>query len=55
MNKNPDYDDKDLTSERPASDPLGEIYSGLVTPDIEEINEHAATLAQESEVEPDKL
>lgn len=55
MKNNPDYDDKDLVHEQRDLDPLGEIYSELVTPDIEEMNEHAATLAQESETEPDSL
>lgn len=55
MDKNSDFDDKDLIHESTKPDALGEIYSDLVTPDIEEINEHAATLEAESETEPDKL
>lgn len=55
MRNNPDYDDRDLVHEPRGLDPLGEIYSELVTPDIEEINEHAAALAEESETEPDAL
>ncbi|MEV8181835.1 hypothetical protein [Specibacter sp. NPDC078692] len=55
MTENPDYDDKDLINESPSHDHLAEVYSEMVTPDIEEINEHAAALAQESEREADQL
>lgn len=55
MSKNPDYDDKDLINEHAERDPLAEVYSEMVTPDIEEINEHAATLAAEDETESDTL
>lgn len=55
MSTNSDFDDKDLIHENTAPDALGELYSELVTPDIEEINEHAASLEAESETEPDKL
>lgn len=55
MDKNRDFDDKDLIHEHTTPDALGEIYSDMVTPDIEEINEHAQTLEAESETEPDKL
>lgn len=55
MSTNSDFDDKDLIHENTAPDVLGELYSELVTPDIEEINEHAASLEAESETEPDKL
>lgn len=55
MSKHPDYDDNELIHENTPLDPLGEIYSGLVTPDIEEINEHAETLAAQGETEPDHL
>lgn len=55
MKNNPDFDDKDLVHEPRDLDPLGEIYSELVTPDIEEMNEHAAALAAESETESDSL
>ena len=55
MSKNPDYDDKDLIHEPGAGDSLGDIYSHLITPDIAEINEDAAELKREKEVEPDNL
>lgn len=55
MNKNPDFDDKDLIHDRPSPDHLAEVYSEMVTPDIEEINEHAKTLANEGETEPERL
>lgn len=55
MSKNSDYDDKDLINEPASSDPLAEVYSEMVSPDIEEINEHAAALAKEDEIEPDSL
>ncbi|WP_269938042.1 hypothetical protein [Arthrobacter sp. HY1533] len=55
MRNNPDYDDRDLVHEPRDLDPLGEIYSELVTPDIEEMNDHAAALAEESETESDSL
>lgn len=55
MSENSDFDDKDLIHEPAAGDPLGEIHSSLVTPDIAEINEDAAELQHEKEVEPDNL
>lgn len=55
MNKNSEFDDKDLIHEHTTPDALGEIYSDMVTPDIEEMNDHAATLEAESETEPDQL
>lgn len=55
MNKNSDFDDKDLINEHPAPDPLAEVYTEMISPDIEEINEHAAALAEEAETEPDTL
>ncbi|MFQ4147662.1 hypothetical protein AAGW05_03025 [Arthrobacter sp. LAPM80] len=55
MGKHPEFDDDDLIHEPSRRDPLAEVYSEMVTPDIEEINEHAKTLAQESESEPDQL
>ncbi len=55
MSKHPGRDDADLTHNKPDLDPLGEIYSEMVTPDIEEINEHAERLAEDSTTEPDKL
>lgn len=55
MSKNPDFDDKDLIHEHHAPDPLAQVYSEMVTPDIEEINEHAASLAEAAETETDKL
>ncbi|MBP2411798.1 hypothetical protein JOF48_000597 [Arthrobacter stackebrandtii] len=55
MNRNPDFNDNELIHDRGSVDGLGEIYSEMVTPDIEEMNEHADTLEQESQVEPDAL
>lgn len=55
MSKNPDYDDKDLIHDHGSVDPLAQIYTELVTPDIEEMNEHADALAEEAETEPDNL
>lgn len=55
MNKNPDFNENELIHDHGAGDGLGEIYSELVTPDIEEMNEHADTLEQESQTEPDSL
>ncbi|SEE70536.1 hypothetical protein SAMN04489740_2250 [Arthrobacter alpinus] len=55
MSKNSDYDDKDLINEPSSADPLAEVYSEMVSPDIEEINEHAAALEEEAEIEPDSL
>lgn len=55
MSKNPDYDDKDLIQESPTRDHLAEVYSEMVTPDIDEMNDHAAALEKEAETEPDKL
>ncbi len=55
MSKNPDYDDTELIHESPSRDHLADVYREMVTPDIDEMNEHARTLEQESETEPDKL
>jgi len=55
MTKNPDFNENDLIHDLGATDGLGEIYSEMVTPDIEEMNDHADTLEQESRVEPDAL
>ncbi|WP_425864581.1 hypothetical protein [Arthrobacter sp. TWP1-1] len=55
MSKNSDYDDKDLINEPASPDPLAEVYSEMISPDIEEINEHAAALSEEAEIEPDSL
>ncbi|MEO8222881.1 MAG: hypothetical protein ABI563_19115 [Specibacter sp.] len=55
MSKNPDYDDQDLIHDHHAADPLAQVYTEMVTPDIEEMNEHAAALAEEAETEPDNL
>lgn len=54
MSKNPDRD-ADLIHDPAARDPLAEVYSELVSPDIAEMNEHAATLDEESETEPDHM
>lgn len=55
MNKNPDPAENDLIREPHSQDHLAEVYSEQVTPDIAEINEHAETLAKESEREPENL
>lgn len=55
MSKNPDNNDKDLINGAPAGDPLTEAYTGMVSPDIVEINEHAASLAKEDAIEPDSM
>ncbi|WP_181036001.1 MULTISPECIES: hypothetical protein [unclassified Arthrobacter] len=55
MSKNPDFDEKDLVRESTDHDPLAEVYSGMVSPDIAEINEHAEELAKEAQIEPDSL
>ncbi|MDJ0317323.1 hypothetical protein [Arthrobacter antibioticus] len=55
MSKHPDDNDKDLINGAPAGDPLTEAYTGMVSPDIEEINEHAASRAKEDQVEPDSM
>ena len=55
MSKNSDHSDQDLTHEPPVNDPLAVLYTELVTPDIAEINEHAAALEEEDRIEPDRL
>lgn len=55
MSKHPDYDDKDLIHDQGRIDPLGEIYSEMVSPDIDEMNDHAKTLNEESETESEQL
>lgn len=55
MSTEPDFDDQDLIHEKLGNDHLAEVYSEMVTPDIEEINEHAAALEKESRTEPDSL
>ncbi|MGO4382812.1 hypothetical protein [Specibacter sp. RAF43] len=55
MSKHPDRDDADLIRNPAAPDPLAEIYREMVTPDVEEMNEHADRLAEESRTEPDNL
>ncbi|MGA7204469.1 MAG: hypothetical protein WBX27_07570 [Specibacter sp.] len=54
MSKHPERD-ADPSGDTSARDPLAEVYTELVTPDIAEINDHAATLAEESETEPENL
>lgn len=49
MSKHPDRDDADLTHDTPDADPLAEVYSEMVTPDIAEMNEHAERLAGEKD------
>ncbi len=49
----PERDDVALTRNEPESDPLGEVYSEMVTPDIAKMNEHAERLAKEAAPEPD--
>ncbi|MDD0857005.1 hypothetical protein NHF46_02700 [Arthrobacter alpinus] len=55
MSKNPDFDEKDLAHESSAKDPLAEVYTEMISPDIAEINEHAEELAKEAQIEPDSL
>lgn len=55
MSEHSNYEDNDLIHEPAVEDPLGEIHSSLVSPDIAEINEDAAELREEKEVEPDHL
>lgn len=55
MSTHPGRGDEEFTHNQPDLDPLGEIYSEMVTPDIEEINEHAEHLTQETDTEPDRL
>ncbi|WP_165788305.1 hypothetical protein [Arthrobacter glacialis] len=55
MSKNPDYDDQDLIHDHGDADPLAQVYTELVTPDIENMNDQAAALAEEAETEPDNL
>ncbi|NVM93742.1 hypothetical protein [Arthrobacter wenxiniae] len=52
MSKHPDRDNADLTHDIPDADPLAEVYSEMVTPDIAEMNEHAERLAGEKD--PDR-
>ena len=49
MSTHPDRGDAEFTHNQPDVDPLGAIYSALVTPDIEEIDEHAERLAEDGE------
>ncbi|WP_160318857.1 hypothetical protein [Arthrobacter sp. ERGS1:01] len=53
MSKHPDRDEAGLTHDAAASDPLAEVYTEMVSPDIAEINDHAAALAEEAD--PDHL
>lgn len=54
MSKHPDRD-ADITHNRAERDPLAEVYSELASPDIAEMNEHAAALEKASEPEPENL
>ncbi|WP_181034155.1 hypothetical protein [Arthrobacter sp. GMC3] len=54
MSKHPDRD-ADLILDPAARDPLADVYSEMVSPDIAEINDHATTLEQESETETDHM
>jgi len=53
MSKHPDRDEAGLIHEATDRDPLAEVYTEMVSPDIAEINDHAATLAEEAD--PDHL
>lgn len=55
MSTHPDFDDKDLAHDPAAKDPLAEVYTEMVSPDIAEINEHAKELAQDAQSEPDSM
>ncbi|MFB9166557.1 MULTISPECIES: hypothetical protein [Arthrobacter] len=55
MSKHPDFDDSELIHEPTTPDRLAEVYSEMVTPDIAEMNDHAATLEEEAKREPDRL
>ncbi|WP_154605071.1 hypothetical protein [Arthrobacter sp. AQ5-05] len=54
MSKHPDRD-TDITHDPVEPDPLAEVYSELASPDITEMNEHAAALEKASEPEPENL
>lgn len=55
MSKHPDSEDAEFTHEDTSRDPLTEVYTDLVTPDIAEMNEHANTVAEAEETEPDHM
>ncbi|MET4002789.1 MULTISPECIES: hypothetical protein [Arthrobacter] len=55
MSKHPDFDDSDLIHEPAKPDRLAQVYTEMVTPDIAEINDHAATLEEEAKTEPERL
>lgn len=50
-----DHDDNNLIHDTGAPDHLAEVYTEMVTPDIAEMNEQAATLKEEVETEPEQL
>ncbi len=55
MSRKPNRDDDAFTHNETDVDPLGAIYSAFVTPDIEEMTEHAEKMAEDKETEPDAL
>ncbi len=55
MSRKPDRGDDAFTHNEPDVDPLGAIYSEMVTPDIEEMTEHAERVAEEKETERDEM
>jgi len=54
MSKHPERDGSLIHDPAPR-DHLAEVYSELVSPDIAEMNEHAATLEAEGEPEPEHM
>ena len=55
MNRKPDRGDEAFTHNQPDRDPLGAIYSDFVTPDIEEMTEHADSVADAKKTESDEM
>lgn len=55
MSRKPDRGDEAFTHNQPDRDPLGAIYSDFVTPDIEEMTEHADSVADAKKAESDQM
>ena len=55
MSRKPALGDEAFTHNEPDVDPLGAIYSEMVTPDIAEMTEHAEQVAQAKETEPESI
>jgi hypothetical protein len=55
MGKHSDREDAEFIHEDTSRDPLTEVYADMVTPDIAEMNEHANTVAEADETEPDHM